>query len=162
VQGPQIPDPLNPGGFIDDPLDEATQLRNEGLSLGGTLQKSFTFQGSLNWNPTSRTSFNIQPFSFFRQAGTTGTSTFQQKGISVFAKHKFTRHLAVRGTFFYANDDFDEGRRDNRFRERLGLEYRTDKWLGFRLDYIFEKRFSNESGRDFYSNSVMVSIQALL
>jgi hypothetical protein len=70
--------------------------------------------------------------------------------------------MAVRGRVNYANADFEGSREDNLFRTSLGLDYRTVKWLGFRLDYIFGKRFSNQSRFENYSNTILISVQALL
>jgi len=139
------------------------QPPNSNLSSGGEQQQRFTMRGNFLWRPTSRFSLDLRPFRIIRQSGTFDTSTFVQTGVSIGARQALTSdRLAVRGRFYYANSDFEEGRSDNRFRWRMGLEYRTVKWLGFRLDYIFAKRFSNQNRSEFYSNSIMVSVQGLL
>ena len=132
------------------------------LSTGGKQQKRLTMRGNFEWRPTSRSSLRLRPFRLIRQSAVFDTSTFVQTGVRISARHTLTDRVAVRGRFFYTNSDFEEGRRDNRFRLGTGLEYRTVKWLGFRLDYIFGKRFSNENRFEFYSNSIMVSVQGLL
>jgi len=133
------------------------------LSDGGKQQKSLIMRGLFNWRPTSRLSLQIRPFRFIRQSAVFDTSTFVQTGVDVGASQTLTDRLAVRGSFRYQNLDFEEGRTDNSFRWRMGLGYRTVKWLGFRLDYIFAKRISNDENRfEFYSNSIMVSVQGFL
>jgi len=132
------------------------------LSDGGKQQKNLTMWGNLDWKPTSRFFLNIRPFRFVRQSAVFDTSTFVQTGVWVYAQHNLGDRLDVRGRVFYENADFEGGRRDNRIRTRIGLGYRTVKWLGFRLDYIFAKRFSNENRFEFYSNSIMFSVQVLL
>lgn len=132
------------------------------LSTGGKQQESLYMQGSLFWNPTSRLSINASPFRTISQSAVFDTTTFIQTGVFINGRHSLTDRIALRGNFYYANDNFDGPRTDNRFRWRMGPEYRTLKWLGFRLDYIFEKRNSNENNFDFYSNTIMLTIQGIL
>jgi hypothetical protein len=133
------------------------------LSSGGKQQKRLTMQGNLAWTPTSRFSLRIRPYRNIRQSANFGssTSTFVQTGVLAQARHTLTNRTAVRANVGYQNDDFEGGRTDNRIRTRIGLDYRTVEWLGFRLDYIFGKRFSSESRFENYSNSILVSVQAL-
>jgi hypothetical protein len=136
------------------------------LSDGGDQQKFISIQGNLFWNPTSRLSISASPFRRIRQAGFqsgfTGTSTFLETGILISGRQTLTDRTALRGQFAWIQSDFDEGRKDNQFRWRMGLEYRTMKWLGFRLDYVFDKRNSNEDFATFYSNSAILSVEVLL
>jgi hypothetical protein len=140
----------------------AQQPPGSDLSDGGKQQKALTMIGNLNWRPTSRFILTIQPFRFIRQAAVFDTSTFVQTGVWVNARHQLTNRLDVRARVRYTNADFEGSREDNWIRTRIGLGHRTVEWLGFRLDYIFGKRFSNESRFENYSNSIMVSVQALL
>ena len=145
-------------------FDRAPEAQPPGsdLSSGGKQQTAFTMVGNLNWRPTSRFSLQVRPFRLIRQSATFDTTTFVQTGVGIQARHQFTDRLDVRGRVNYANANFEGSRTDNRIRTRIGLGYRTVKWLGFRLEYIFGKRFSNESRFENYSNSIMVSVQALL
>jgi hypothetical protein len=147
--------------FDRAPIPE-DQPVSSGLSRGSKQQTALYMQGNLNWNPTSRLSIAVRPFSSINQSAVQNTSTFRQTGVNLFGRQAFTDRLALRGNFYYANDNFDTSRTDNRFRLRIGPEYRTLKWLGFRLDYIFEKRSSNEANFDYYSNTVMLSIEGIL
>jgi hypothetical protein len=132
------------------------------LSTGGDEQKAFFMSGSLRWRPTSRLSIQIRPFSSIRQSAVFETSTFRQTGFRLSARQTFNKRVFAQGRFSYINDNFEAGRTDNRLRWRMGLGYRTVKWLGFRLDYIFSKRFSTESEFEFYSNTIMFTVQGLL
>ena len=133
------------------------------LSSGGKQQKRLTMRGNLNWKPTSRFFLRISPFRIIRQSAVFDTSTFVSTGVSIYARHMLSDRLAVRGRVNYFNADFEGGRRDNRIFTRMGLDYRTVEWLGFRLDYIFGKRFSNEESRfRFYNNTILVSVQVFL
>ncbi|MCA9497565.1 MAG: outer membrane beta-barrel protein [Nitrospira sp.] len=147
---------------IDEDSARGQALLAKGLSLGSEQRTFFYMQGNLNWNPTSRFSLRLQPFSRINQSAVQGTSTYKRIGANVNVKQAFTDRFAFRGNFYYANDNFNTNRTDNRFRLRIGPEYRTVKWLGFRLDYIFEKRSSNIANFDFNSNTIMLSIQGIL
>lgn len=134
------------------------------LSPGGGQQQFLSMRGNLAWRPTSRLSFNIQPFRQISQAGFVGTSTFIQTGVNIAGRQMLTDRSAVRGLFSWRNNDFDDetGRKDNQFLWMVGLEYRAVKWLGFRLDYLFQKRTSTIDRLEFYSNTAMLSIEAFL
>jgi len=132
------------------------------LSNGGNQRKSLTMRGRLQWRPTPRFFLQIQPFRSIRQSAVFDTSTFILTGVSIYARHILSDRLAVRGRVRYAHADFEGGRDDHRFTLRTGLDYRTVQWLGFRLDYIFAKRFSNQNRFEFYNNTILVSVQVLL
>jgi hypothetical protein len=132
------------------------------LSNGGKQQKALTMFGRLNCNPTTRFSLFVQPFRFITQSAVFDTATFTQTGVWIYARQKLGDRMNVRGRVNYANADFEGSREDNRIRTSLGLDYRTVKWLGFRLDYIFGKRFSNENRFENYSNAIMASVQVFL
>lgn len=138
------------------------QPPSSGLSAGGKQQKALYMDGNLFWNPTSRSSVSAYPFRYITQSAVFNTATFIQTGVSISARHVLTERLAMRGNFYFANFDFDDGRNDNLFRWRIGPEYRAIKWLGFKLDYIFDKRYSNQSNFNFYGNTIMLSIQGFL
>ncbi len=141
----------------------AQQPSGSDLSTGGKQQKRLTMRGILQWTPTSRFSLGIRPFRTIRQSAVFDTSTFVRTGVGINARHTLTARMAVNGSFRYSNDDFEGGRTDDRFNTRIGLQYRTSEWLGFRLDYRFGKRWSNGGPRfRFYSNSILVSVQVFL
>ena len=141
-------------------FDRAPEEQPEGSSLseGSTLQKILFMRGNLHWNPTSRLSFTASPFRQIRPSGFAGTNTYTQTGVRVIGVQTLTPRVALREMFTYQNADFDTDRKDDRFLWRMGVQYRTVKWLGFRLDYLFEKRDSTLDTANYYSNSVMFSI----
>ncbi|GJL61095.1 MAG: hypothetical protein NPIRA03_39520 [Nitrospirales bacterium] len=147
---------------VDEDSARGQALLARGLSLGSEQRTFFYMRGNLDWNPTSRLSFRLRPFSRINQSAVQGTSTYKRIGVDLYGKQSFTNRLAIRGNFYYANDNFDTNRTDDRFRFRIGPEYRTVKWLGFRLDYIFEKRSSNIANFEFNSNTFMLSIQGII
>ena len=147
---------------IDKDSARGQDLIAKNLSLGAKQQTSLYMQGRLLWNPTTRLNIYLMPFSSIQQSAVQGTSTFRSTGFYVNARQLFTDRFGIRGNFYYANDNFNTNRTDDRFRFRIGPEYRTVKWLGFRLDYIFEKRSSNVANFDFNSNTIMLSIQGII
>ena len=141
---------------------QVQELQQEGLSLGGQQQEALSLAGALRWRPTSRFQMSLVPFRTIQQSAVFNTSTFIQSGVRLRVRKEFQKGLGVRGSFLYSNSDFEEGREDNRFRWRAALDYRTVQWLGFQLSYAFERRNSNQSAFDFYSNTIMISVQGLL
>ncbi|GJL63908.1 MAG: hypothetical protein NPIRA04_25620 [Nitrospirales bacterium] len=144
-----------------DPVQEM-ELTRRNLSVGGKHQELLFMRGDLRWRPTSQLDFRLVPFRFLQQSAVFNTSTFTQTGLGVSALKVFTKRFSTRGSFLYANSDFAEARNDDRFRWRIELDYRTVKWLGFKLAYSFERRASSQNQFDFYSNTIMFSVQGLL
>ncbi len=157
-RAPIPPDLANP----PDPNNQATQLLTQGLNLGGKQQRRITIEGDVYWYPTSNFSLTMSPYRRIGQSGAFDTSTFIQTGVSLSASQVLRRRLILLGSFYYSNDDFSQGREDNRFSWLAGLDYRTVKWLGFRFAYIFAKRYSSEKVFDTHSNTVSVSVQVFL
>ena len=145
-------------------FDNAPVVQPPGSNLnsGGDGQKAFFMTGNLRWRPTSRLRIRFSPFSSIRQSAVFDTSTFRQTGLQLSANQAFHKRLSARARFRYTNDDFEEGRTDNRFRWKMGLAYRTVKWLGFHLDYIYSKRFSTEREFEFSSNTILFTVQGVL
>ena len=144
-------------------FDRAPKDQPDGsdLSRGGTQQERLTFNGRLNWRPTTQQFISVRPFRNIRQSGVENQSTFVQTGVSLIANHRFTDRLELRTGFLYSKNDFEGSRRDNRYRWRMGLDYRTVQWLGFGVNYYFSKRSSTDDNFDFYSNTISVAAQAL-
>lgn len=132
------------------------------LSEGATLQELLFMRGNLHWNPSSRLSIRISPFRQIRPTGFLGTNTMTQTGVNVIGVQTLTARVGLRGMFAWINADFDTDRKDNRYQWRMGVQYRTVKWFGFRLEYIFEKRDSTVDFANYYSNTAMFSIEGIL
>ncbi len=141
---------------------EITRLMESGLSTGGKQQQTIFMAGDLTWRPTTRLRIRLRPFRLILQSAVFNTSTFTQTGVGISVNKTLLKRLQTRGAFLYSNSDFDGGRRDDRFRWRISLDYRTVDWLGFQLSYTFQRRFSTQKVFDFYSNTVMMSVQAFL
>ena len=146
---------------VGDPV-EVMELQQKGLSLGGDQQKALTMRGNLLWRPTTTLIVRLRSFRQILQSAVFNTATFTQTGVGIGASKRLTERLGVNANFFYANNNFEGPRRDNALRWRIGLQYKTVEWLGFRVDYSFGRRFSNVSQFDFYSNSIMGTIQLFL
>ena len=141
---------------------QGDRLLDNRLALGGKQQKALFVSGNLRWRPTPRLSFVIQPFRSIQQAAVVNTTTFTQTGGVLRARQTIQKRIELSGSLSYSNSDFEGGRSDNQYRVRTELSYRTVKWLGFRLAYIYSRRFSSETNFRFYSNTIMLSVQGFL
>ncbi len=142
--------------------DRGRALLSQGLNLGGRQQKAIFLSGNLRWRPTTRLDIVLTPSRSIQQSAVLNTSTFTQTAVAFRVQQRVQDRLFLSGSLLYANSEFEEGRNDDRFRFRTELDYRTVKWLGFRLAYIFEKRLSNQSNFEFYGNTIMFSVQGYL
>jgi len=140
------------------------------LSNGGEGRENIYIQGNLNWRPTSRFNVSLNTFRGFIQSGVFTSSTITQTGVSLLATQKIRDRLSLRSGMIFIDNKYNNqssnltltGRQDNLIRGNLGFDYRTIQWLGLRVEYIFQKRFSNVNQFDFYANSFMVSLQGVL
>ena len=142
-----------------------------GLSVGGNKQEIFRVFGRFNWQPWSRLLINVQPFRTIQQAAVFDSSVFTQTGVALGAKQTIGTRTFLNGNFRFSSDDFDspvtvngvtESRQDTRFTLGGGLEYRTIKWLGLRMDYFFQQRSSTVEQFGFFANTIMLSIQGFI
>ncbi len=142
--------------------DRGDNLLQNRLALGAKQQKALFVTGNILWKPTRRFSVIMQPFRSIQQAAVVNTTTFTQTGGLIRARQRILGRLEVSGSIAYSNSDFEGSRSDNQYRVRTELSYRTVKWLGFRLAYIYNRRFSNQTNFRFNSNTIMLSIQGFL
>jgi len=139
-----------------------SQPPGSGLSVGGKQQKALFMRGDLRWRPTTRLDVRLRPFRAITQSAVFNTTTFIRTGAKLSVRQQLRKRFEIQGSFLYSNNNFQDSRTDNRFRWRTVLRYRTVEWLGFQLSYTFSKRSSSDNQFDFYSNTVMISVQGLL
>jgi hypothetical protein len=144
--------------MLDEPPDDPR------LDMGGESQRLFFATGRLDWNPTSRSMVSFLLRRSIRQAAVFNVATFVQTTAVVTAKHQLTDRLGILGNVTYMYNDFGEtfGRIDQLYKTRLGVSYRATRWLGFRLEYRYLQRASGLERFGFYSNDIMLSVQAML
>lgn len=134
------------------------------LSAGGDGSKRLFVNGNFTWTPTSRLSVNIRPFRRIGQSAVFSSSTNTQTGGFVSARQQLPNRMALNGMVFYTYNEFSGpiSRFDNLYQARIGVEYRTARWLGFQFQYFFQGRKSTSSDFGYYANGVMLSIQGVL
>lgn len=148
--------------FNRAPLEE--QPDDPRLSPGGDSQRQMFVQGFFTWTPTSRLSVAFRPFRSIAQAAVFDASVFTRTGGFLSSRYKLTERWGLLGIGQFALNEFSGGtsRTDHLFQARAGVEYRTIRWLGFRLQYHFQGRSSDVDRFNFYSNGLMLTVQALL
>ena len=134
------------------------------LSSGGDGSKRLFINGNFNWTPTSRLTVNFRPFRRIGQSAVFNSSTFTQTGGWISVNQLMANRFGLTGGVYYTHNQFSgqSKRTDNNYQARVGVEYRTVQWLGFRLQYIFQSRDSTENSFNYYANGLMFSIQGLL
>lgn len=152
--------------FKRAPLSEDAELP-EGLSPGGNTQKRISMRGKLNWQPTPRLSFFVQPFRRIRQAAVFSASTYIATGFVFSSKYDFGPRTSFFARTFYSNNEFtpdlgSQGREDDLFQQTIGMNYMAIRWLAFKVGYFYSQRSSNLPLQDFYANSIMISVQGIL
>lgn len=150
-----------------------TQANQQGplLSLFRRDQDSaenLFFMGRLFWNPIPRLTVTLQPYRTIQQTVVFGTSFFTATGINLSAVHSLTERMDLTANFGYENDRFSSpagavsvtpARTDHLKNVAVGINYRTAKWVGTSLQYIFEDRDSNLTDFTYQANTVMLSVQ---
>ncbi|WP_447971918.1 outer membrane beta-barrel protein [Nitrospira sp. M1] len=153
-------------------FDRAPRIQpaNSPLSEGDSGRENIFLRGDLNWNPTSRLHVNVSTFRGILQSGVFRSSAILQTGVSLRATQKIGDRISLRSGMLFVDNTFDNqatalgssDRQDKQITGRLGLDYRTVKWLGLRFEYIFRKRSSNIRQFDYYANTFMLSLQGVL
>lgn len=146
-----------------------------GQTIGGLLlQRSrdsydnFFFLGNLSWKPTPFLSLYFQGYRSFQQAVVLNTLFFTSTGANFSAVHTLTDSTALTLNIGVENDSFENpaptpdnpNRVDLIKNVAIGVRYRTVKWAGVAMQYIFEDRSSNVDRFNYSANSVILSLQA--
>lgn len=137
------------------------------LSSGGNGQEALSVSGNLTWRPTSRLTVNLRPFRRIRQAVVFDTSVSTKTGLGFSARQAIGTRMIVSGTLTFSHNEFSKDqntgettkRTDYLGGARIGVEYRTVRWLGLQIGYGFQKRSSTLDKFDYYVNTLMVGIQ---
>lgn len=129
---------------------------------------NFFFVGNLSWKPTPFLTLYLQGYRSFQQSVVLNTLFFTSTGANFSAIHTLTDSTALTLNAGVENDSFENpaptpdnpNRVDLIKNVAVGVRYRTVKWAGLALQYIFEDRSSNVDRFNYYANSVMLSLQA--
>ena len=128
---------------------------------------NFFFVGNVSWKPTPFLTLYLQGYRSFQQSVVLGTLFFTSTGANFSAIHTLTDSTALTLNVGVENDRFENpaptfdnpNRVDLIKNVAVGVRYRTVKWAGVALQYIFEDRSSNVERFNYYANSVMLSLQ---
>jgi hypothetical protein len=126
------------------------------------------FMGNMNWNPTPFLTVTMQGYRSFQQTVVLNNLFFTSTGGNLSAVHTLTDSTALTLNMGLEYDEFESAtvaggqpKRDDFIKSMaFGVRYRTVKWLGAGLQYIFEDRSSNVDRFNYYANTVMLSLQA--
>ena len=130
---------------------------------------NFFFAGNLTWTPTSFQVVGLQVYRTIQQSAFAGTNFFVATGVNLSLTHNFTDRIAFTTNLGYENDDFSgtsagggsTDRSDTLKNAAVGLRYRTVKWLGASVQYMYEDRTSDLNSFSYHANTFMVAIEAL-
>lgn len=125
---------------------------------------NFFFVGNLSWKPTPFLTLYLQGYRSFQQSVVLNTLFFTSTGANFSAIHTLTDSTALTLNAGVENDSFENpaptpdnpNRVDLIKNVAVGVRYRTVKWAGLALQYIFEDRSSNVDRFNYYANSVML------
>ncbi len=129
---------------------------------------NFFFVSNMSWKPTPFLTLYLQGYRSFQQSVILGTLFFTSTGANFSAVHTLTDSTALTLNVGVERDQFENpaptpdnpNRLDLIKNVAFGVRYRTVKWAGVALQYIFEDRSSNVDRFNYYANSVMLSLQA--
>lgn len=129
---------------------------------------NFFFVSNVSWKPTPFLTLYLQGYRSFQQSVIFNALFFTSTGANFSAIHTLTDSTALTLNMGIENDSFENpaptpdnpNRVDLIKNVAVGVRYRTVKWAGVALQYIFEDRSSNVDRFNYYANSVMLSLQA--
>jgi putative beta-barrel porin BBP2 len=142
---------------------QTPQIQRNADTLG-----NFFFMGNMSWTPTPFVTVALQGYRSFQQTVVFNTLFFTSTGANLSAVHTLTDSTALTLNLGLENDDFESpggttaspNRVDLIKSAAFGVRYRTLKWVGAGLQYVFEDRASNQGRFNYYANTVMLSLQA--
>ncbi|MGE0473322.1 MAG: outer membrane beta-barrel protein [Nitrospirales bacterium] len=135
-----------------------------GLSAGANGSQALFIRGIFSWRPTSLLSVTFRPIRTINQSAVFNSSSNTRTGGYIQASQQLPNRFGLTGVVYYNHNQFSGGnsRTDHLYQARIGFDYRTVKWLGFQIQYMFQGRQSTNSNFDYYANAVMFSIQGML
>jgi polysaccharide biosynthesis protein VpsM len=150
---------------VNQPPPLLSQFNNRNRDSFG----NFFVAGNLTWSPTSFQVVGLQIYRTIQQSAFAGTQFFLATGINLSLIHNFTDRFAFMANLGYENDDFEgtstvggpTERSDTLKNVAVGLRYRTVKWLGASVQYMYEDRTSDLNNFAYHANTLMVAIEAL-
>lgn len=129
---------------------------------------NFFVMGNLDWKPTSLLTISLQPYRTVQQTAVLGALFFVATGVNLTARHTLTNSTTLTFNLGLEQDQFTSAsgttggdRTDLIKNVALGVNYRAVKWLGLGFQYIFEDRGSTQEQFNYYSNTFMISAQAM-
>ena len=127
---------------------------------------NFFFMGNMSWNPTPFLTVALQGYRTIQQTVVLNSLFFTSTGANLSAVHSLTDSAAFTLNFGLEHDDFvsrtaaSQSRVDLIKSAAIGVRYRTLKWAGAGIQYVFEDRDSNVDRFKYYANTVILSLQA--
>jgi hypothetical protein len=124
-------------------------------------ENGFTYGANLTWNPTGLTSVRLDGEGGF-QPSDVGSSRLESE-IGLRIDHELLRNLLIGGEVRYSRDDFqDTNRVDNRIDVGPSITYFVNRNFSVGADYVFTKRDSDDSDREFDRNVITLRVTAQL
>ncbi|WP_447978428.1 outer membrane beta-barrel protein [Candidatus Nitrospira bockiana] len=129
--------------------------------------------GRISWKPTSYSTVLLQPYRAIIQDVVGSAVFFTATGVNLSASHSVTDRIQLTANLGIEHDQATSvansggtgatsRRTDVLTSAGGGVNYRTTKWFGLGLQYVFEHRSSTSSTFEYQANTVMLSVQAAL
>ena len=124
-------------------------------------ENGFTYGANLTWNPTGLTSVRLDGEGGF-QPSDVGSSRLESE-IGLRIDHELLRNLLIGGEVRYSRDDFQDANRvDNRIDVGPSITYFVNRNFSVGANYVFTKRDSDDSDREFDRNVITLRVTAQL
>ena len=116
-------------------------------------ENGFTYGANLTWNPTGLTSVRLDGEGGFEPSDVGSSRLESEIGLRV--DHELLRNLLIGGEVRYSRDDFQDANRvDNRIDVGPDITYFINRNFSVGASYVFTKRQSDESEREFDRNVI--------
>ncbi|MGH6901719.1 MAG: outer membrane beta-barrel protein, partial [Geminicoccaceae bacterium] len=124
-------------------------------------ENGFTYGANLTWNPTGLTSVRLDGAGGFEPSDVGSSRLESEIGLRV--DHELRRNLLIGAQVRYSRDDFQDANRvDNRIDVGPDITYFVNRYLSVGADYVFTKRDSDDSDREFDRNVITLRVTAQL
>lgn len=124
-------------------------------------ENGFTYGANLTWNPTGLTSVRLDGAGGFEPSDVGSSRLESEIGLRI--DHELLRNLLIGGQVRYSRDDFQDANRvDNRIDVGPSITYFVNRNFSVGANYVFTKRDSDESEREFDRNVITLRVTAQL
>jgi hypothetical protein len=123
---------------------------------------SLIAETDLAYKMSKLTSFSFKFTRSTKDSSVLNSNEYTSSMVGLGVKQVLTSRYSCGADFRFTNDNYDQGREDDKTAGIVYLNYKANKWLGARVNYAYEERDSTDQTADYKVNKFYLSATASL